>query len=248
MTEQEKKICEKIAKLFAMANDTRTSDGERATAMKLASEMMSKYNLSHDSIKQRDLLEDWAYINDEKGQTYTSIPSWLHSLYGGVYRYFGIFSVAGRDEEGDAILKFAGRELDITLADYCFDIIYHQILVLAEEYRVQEGCRRNSSEHNSYLSGLVYGALQSLKAIVSDVKSETEVKGTSMVALDQALVRHDEAQKYWMSLHPEARISSRGGRVDGAAASRGVAAASGISVRAGVSRTSGSTISIGMRG
>ena len=113
-------------------------------------------------------------------------------------------------------------------------IMYLYILELVDGYRKANKIKKNSQDYNSFCIGCVQEAVSKLKTLLSDVRNTDGVTGKEIIAVDQGLVRYEEARNWWQQQNPDVQLYSGRTRYNSSAAEQGKRAASNISVRAGV--------------
>lgn len=248
--EELNKIMERIAKMIALANDAGATEGEKANAKRMASELMSKYNIREAQLGKRDIKEKSCYSSEASDYKNGRLKSWVSSFYHTIYTAFGVYIVFGKfdKEDKEPLEQFilAGRDVDIQIADYTIEVIYDQVIHKVEDYRKQlkqEGVRWTERIEYSYYHGLLSEVKNTITSLLKDVTaykqpSETtgaltqQAKSNLPTLMDEYQAKYAEAQEYMQQKYSIVN-STRRITQDANAKARGMADAASISVRAG---------------
>ena len=87
----DKKLIERIKKMFALANDKGAAEGEAENAMRMANKLMEKHNLSHIDLHNSEDIT----IKFEDGTKF----NWKRQIYNAVAKVYSCgFFIQGQDQ------------------------------------------------------------------------------------------------------------------------------------------------------
>ena len=168
-------VIDRVRKLMALANDAGAAEGERDNALRMAHNLLTKYNLELSDVGEKEKIEP----RDLHSRTYYGRP-WARVASGAVAElFFCEYLYVGA---GDAKLTrhyFIGRESNATTAMMMAEFIVNSI--------AREGKRRNSLEgtgrnawYRSFCTGAAYRLVSRVKEMMKETPPEAQ-PGTALV-------------------------------------------------------------------
>jgi hypothetical protein len=179
LSDVQKKQLERIMKLLQMTEANGCSKAEAENASNLAKELMTKYNVHLENIKEVSMGSSSYNIQDDEGYALMVIPNWLKVLYNRVNKSFGVFVALGKDEDGYEVLYFSGLQEDKDVADYCTESLQRQISELGEAYRKEHRLRLNSRQYVSFLDSCASAVCDKLSEMLEGINSPHTLKTSS---------------------------------------------------------------------
>jgi len=175
MTNDRKKIADKIQKLLAKAESTGHAP-EADAFRKKAEELMQKHSLTLAQLEEAEFTaHNWT-------PGYKSAPGWYKSLVAGVGSFLGVFTGYDSTSKGEpCVFILGGREQDIELLKYIAQSIKAQVQQLTRDFKERTDASR--ADTNGYRLGVVQRIGERLQDMVKDV---------SDWQAEQALVLADE--------------------------------------------------------
>jgi hypothetical protein len=217
---QDEKIISRVKKMLALANDAGAAEGERDNALRMAYNLIAKYNLTMESIETHGQEQRL----DEKG-SFHGAP-WSVSVTNSIAQlFFCKYYVAKHEGEGrrDYGHHFVGKESNAVTARYMAEFVVTSIL--------NEGGKamRREKETSAWWRSFCIGAADRIRVRVQELRQhEQEANrpaastGTALVLADvyrTELVANDE----WLKAQG-VRLRKGGGAGRGAASGDGRAA------------------------
>ena len=216
------KIQSKIQKLLSLAQSDNENEAKRAAEM--ASELMLKYNLNLQEIKEEKEYTE-SVINDGRKRK-NSLDKYIIDLMG---RYFFVKVLTLRTRTGYSI-SVMGTSENVESALYARDFLTATFKRLWKNYKSDN--RLTEKSRDSYQYGLWLGFREQMEARKKKVEQETGL----VVVKDYALDR------YMASLHGPTYRGKAGARVhDRSAANQGAQDGRNIRIAKGVSSQSTGT-------
>lgn len=196
------RIKQRLAKLLAIAGDSRANINEAAAAAQQAESIMRKYQLDHSDAVMREVrsgqhLKTATSVASAKtnGTKVKKVPPWANLLGTAVSRFNNCGSRIVYTDSGDVGFKFYGYDNDVDLCKWMFDYLVNTINSLAEGYKFTAEYREHGrSAANSYRRGLVTAILSSISKIQAekDAEMQASVTGRGLV-----LVKNEEMLAKW---------------------------------------------------
>jgi len=231
LNDTQKKNLNRVMKLLQMTEANGCTAQEAESAKLQAQKLMDKHNLSANDMATADIKYDKGlYLiidGDEDEYTYTVIPMWRKLILQYVSQSFGVSILFTTDDDGDHMFIRSGTDVDVEVSIYCDQLIAKQIIELAEEYRVENGIRRNSKEINAFLYTISSTVTSNLKEMLEGIQSP----GKSKNSYEEALARKEKALAKYVG-DTGARVSTS--RSKGRYSAAGADAAGRVSVNGAV--------------
>ena len=120
MTEEQKKMVDKVTKLLTLAEGTNHSQ-EAETARRMAIELMAKYNISLSNRVDKESNG----IVDQQLDIYNSHEHYYH-LINAVAKFNDVFVIIVQKSTGQKLLRYIGKESSLSTFDYMRDIVEKQ--------------------------------------------------------------------------------------------------------------------------
>lgn len=177
-------VIERVRKLMALANDAGAAEGERDNALRMAHNLLAKYNLDLAEVGEKDRTEP----RDVHSREYYGRP-WARIASRAIARLF--FCEYLYMASGDAKQTkhyFIGRESNAVTAMMMAEFVVSSI--------AKEGKRRNSREGtgaNAWYRSFCTGAAYRLVARVNEMIRETPLEATPGTALVLASLYQQES-------------------------------------------------------
>jgi len=129
MNDEQKKILAKIKKCLALANSSNQQESE--TAMRQASALMEKYQLSESDIEMANIVENVIKSSARRNPTHheTRLASECASAFD--CTVFGLYDYRA----GNYSWVFVGTKSASKLASYCFDVLSRQLKRDRKQYQ-----------------------------------------------------------------------------------------------------------------
>jgi Protein of unknown function (DUF2786) len=183
----------RIAKLLAIAEDSRANPEEAAAAAGMAEKIMRKYQLDHAEILMVELRKGEAMAtadsvaNAKTNKTLAKeVPPWASFVAVAVGRFNHCGARIAKTERGEACVRFFGYEADVQLCKWMFDYLIATINRLAEEYKWSEDYIENGrSVLTSYRRGVASGIISAIKKLEEARQAEQTSTGTSLMVVKQ---------------------------------------------------------------
>jgi hypothetical protein len=177
LSDVQKKNLNRVMKLLSMTQANGCSANEEAVAKAQAEKLIKAHNLSADDLSGGVIgITEGYYLFDENDETYFKIPVWRRILFQYVNEAFGVSAIGKKDSDGDDMVVRSGTDVDIEIGEYCDEILFFQIIELANEYKEANGLRKNSKQYNSFLSSLTNTVVDNLRTIFEGITSPGKTK------------------------------------------------------------------------
>ena len=184
------KILDRVRKLLAIANDERANEGERDNALRMAHNLLAKYQLDMSDVDAREREKQdprGHFQNDGWNMLWCKdVRNAIAKLFDTTY-YFGRKINATRGEH-----HFVGRESNATTAMLLSDWIIRSILREAD----QRYKHRLTPEGRSFAMGVAYKLYERVDQLKAAKQQEFKEAGYSIVLADASRVELEENGKY----------------------------------------------------
>jgi hypothetical protein len=204
MNPETQKIIERVRKMLNLANDAGAAEGERDNAMRMAHNLMLKFNIDASQLEATGRAQKEARI--EKGLEFYGRP-WARNVAYNVARlFFCSYLTRSKYRSKEAVHLFIGRESNAITAS--------EIARFAVESIMREGKRkqRAAGGDNDWFRSFCWGAANSINRRVSQMLAEAtgqHVPGSSM-ALVVYRNEDSENQSFIDQRYPKLRKSRSG--------------------------------------
>ena len=182
----ENKVLERIKKMIALGNDAAASEGERETALRMAYNLLAKYNLSIS-----DLPEDQNNEARERQDVVISADRWARSLAQAVAKlFFCRYFYSGTGTSGKDKHCFVGRQLNVITSRHMTEYLIKSVK--------REATRRYKSPTSPEGRSFCVGTVDTIRKRVEEmIKADTEsTPGTALVLVTLHQREHDANQKW----------------------------------------------------
>jgi hypothetical protein len=229
------KIIDKVMKLLAMAEGSTFSD-ERATASRMAAEMMAKHQVEMGEIKQEDFVIDQIDSGRKiKDKIETSLINTVSRFCG--TKVYSTGSTAWRPGRSlNATWIVVGKPQDIEATKYMFDMIKNQMDAALNLHRKARGLKYTQMTlgmKNEFRRGFVYGAQNKIYELINMQNNQMKEWGLVVVSgTDLAANWYEASNK-----------TSKGRGMSGNYSTAGYQAGNNVSINKGV--TAGGRLQIG---
>lgn len=183
----EDKVLERVKKMLALGNDAGATEGERETALRMAYNLLAKYNLSLS-----DLPEDQNNEVRERQDTVISADRWARSLAHAVAKLFFCryfyqrTGTSGKDKH-----CFVGRQSNVNTARYMTEYLIKSVK--------REATTRYSSPTSPHGRSFCVGTVDSIRKRVEEmVKTDTESTPGTALVLASLHQREEDANNKWL--------------------------------------------------
>ena len=218
---KEKRIIEKIQKLFALGDSNNAFEAEAATIK--ANELLIKYNLQKDSVFPNDHEEYCTCIV----MTSKRADATMHAL-ADVLKNFLVQPIYCRGEEG-SYLEVVGTRLNVLMADYVANFLIHEFERLWKNAKQTNPTLKGLASKNSFLAGVAKGLNQKLAS--SKERSATK---------NQLIVLKNSLDRATQLVYPQLRKKNvKASRYCKEGALAGEVAGKNISIKPGISQNNG---------
>jgi len=192
-------LMRRLAKLMAIAQDSRANPAEASAAAGMAERIMRKYQIDHADIVMKEIKSgEHMSTADSVATAKTNktivkeVPPWANMLASAVakFNYCGARIVT--TASGDRGIRFFGYESDVQLCKWMYDYLVTTINRLAEEYKWTDDYMENGrSVLTSYRRGVSIGIITAIQKLEKERQQEMTSTGTSlMVVKSDAISAH----------------------------------------------------------
>lgn len=203
MENVENKVLARIKKMLALGNDAAATEAERETALRMAYNLLAKYNLSIS-----DVPGDTQNEAREKQEFMMSADIWARGLCGSIGKlffcnYYFVRHGAGKDGH-----HFIGRQSNVVTATYMAEFVLRSIKKEAtKRYKSP-----TSPEGRSFCVGTVNVICRRVFEMIRTAPEDSK-PGTELVLVKL----HDseaDANKMWLSTELNIEVTKAKGRAD----------------------------------
>lgn len=184
----ENKVLERVKKMIALGKDAGASEAERETALRMAYNLLAKYNLS-----MSDLPEDDSNEARERQDVVISADRWARSLAQAVAKLFFCkyfymrTGTSGKDKH-----CFVGRQSNVITARYMSEFLIKSVK--------REASRRYKSPTTPQGRSFCVGTVDSVRKRVEEmIKQDTESTPGTALVLVSLHQREAEANEKWLN-------------------------------------------------
>lgn len=180
--EDNDKVVSRVKKMLALANDEGAAEGERDNALRMAYNLIAKFNLSMSSIENHGTEQRIDEIGDFRGQVWaTSVTSSIARLFFCHY-YIVRFSATNKMNIQH---HFVGKESNAVTARYMAEFVVTSI--------ISEGRKssRRADQGSAWRRSFFIGAADRIRARVMEMRNEEEVTNKAEVSTGTSLVIAD---------------------------------------------------------
>lgn len=183
----ENKVLERVKKMIALGNDAAATEAERETALRMAYNLLAKYNLSLS-----DLPEDQSNEARERQDVVISADRWARSLAQAVAKlffcryFYSQTGTSGKDKH-----CFVGRQSNVITARYMSEFLIKSVK--------REATSRYKSPTTPQGRSFCVGTVDSIrKRVEVMIKSDTESTPGTALVLVSLHERESTANQKWL--------------------------------------------------
>lgn len=183
----ENKVLERVKKMIALGNDAAATEAERETALRMAYNLLAKYNLSLS-----DLPEDSSNEARERQDVVISADRWARSLAQAVAKlffckyFYSQTGTSGKDKH-----CFVGRQSNVITARYMSEFLIKSVK--------RESTSRYKSPTSPHGRSFCVGTVDSIRKRVEEmVKQDTESTPGTALVLVTLHQREADANSKWL--------------------------------------------------
>lgn len=182
------KILERVKKMVALGNDAAATEAERETALRMAYNLLAKYNLS-----MSDLPEDQNNEARERQDVVISADKWARSLAQAVAKlFFCKYFYSGTGTSGKDKHCFVGRQSNVETARYMSEYLIKSVK--------REATTRYKSPTTPQGRSFCVGTVDSVRKRVEQMlKSDTESAPGTALVLVTLHEREADANEKWLN-------------------------------------------------
>jgi len=184
----ENKVLERVKKMIALGNDAAATEGERETALRMAYNLLAKYNLSIS-----DLPEDQSNEARERQDVVISADRWARSLAQAVAKlffckyFYSRTGTSGKDKH-----CFVGRQSNVITARYMSEFLIKSVK--------REATGRYKSPTSPQGRSFCVGTVDSIRKRVEEmIKTDTESTPGTALVLVSLHEREADANEKWLN-------------------------------------------------
>jgi len=183
----EDKILERVKKMIALGNDSAATDAERETALRMAYNLLAKYNLSIS-----DLPEDQSNEVRERQDIVISADKWARSLAHAVAKlFFCRYFYSSTGTSGKDKLCFVGRQSNVITARYMSEHLIKSVK--------REATARYKSPTSPHGRSFCVGTVDSIrKRVKKMLQQDTDSTPDTALALVSVHKREAAANEQWL--------------------------------------------------
>lgn len=183
----ENKVLERVKKMIALGNDAAATEAERETALRMAYNLLAKYNLSLS-----DLPEDGSNEARERQDVVISADRWARSLAQAVAKlffckyFYSQTGTSGKDKH-----CFVGRQSNVITARYMSEFLIKSVK--------RESTSRYKSPTSPHGRSFCVGTVDSIRKRVEEMlKQDTESTPGTALVLVTLHQREADANSKWL--------------------------------------------------
>lgn len=206
-----------LKRLFAVADDDASADGEIDNAMAAAANLMSLYQIERDDVFEDEdgvNVTKVSYGQDRRYSLYTSLCAWesilckfIVEFVPGVGYYVTRGSLrrnnAGMTKGGKAtMITFYGADSDVTFAGEIFDEVVYFIRAAA---RLRYGTALARGAAASYAEGFSRALLEANQKQTQQLEEQSASDSTSLVVVNRGLAIR-EGGRNWLSKEHDIKL------------------------------------------
>ena len=183
----ENKVLERVKKMMALGNCEGATEAERETALRMAYNLLAKYNLSIS-----DLPSDQDTEARERQDVVISADRWARSLAQAVAKlFFCKYFYIGTGTSGKDKHCFVGRQSNVITARYMSEFLIKSIK--------REASRRYKSPTTPQGRSFCVGTVDSIRKRVEEmIKTDTESTPGTALVLASLHQREADANSKWL--------------------------------------------------
>lgn len=209
MTDENKRIADKIRKLFALANSGYEAEAE--SAMLKAQQLLAEHGLTMSEI-ENDQCQQKQQIIEGVVESYSRPQWWIGFLAAVIADNFRCYSLYTKNCD-KKILRFIGRENDVEIAKEVFtfaaNFLKHQRSVIRQQYKSEHADTFATQYTNEYTHGFIHG-------LQAKFKEQIDKGNWGLVLVkDSDLVAYREQKKTKPGRNPQIQYGKNGGYSDG---------------------------------
>lgn len=181
------KILERVKKMVALGNDAGATEAERETALRMAYNLLAKYNLS-----MADLPEDDSAEARERQDVVISADRWARSLAQAVAKlFFCRYFYSSTGTSGKDKHCFVGRQSNCITARYMSEFLIKSVK--------REATSRYKSPTTPQGRSFCVGTVDSIRKRVEEmIKTDTESTPGTALVLVSLHEREADANQKWL--------------------------------------------------
>lgn len=182
------KILERVKKMVALGNDAGATEAERETALRMAYNLLAKYNLS-----MGDLPEDQSNEARERQDVVISADRWARSLAQAAAKlFFCKYFYSKTGTSGKDRHCFVGRQSNVMTALYMAEYLIKSVK--------REATSRYKSPTTPQGRSFCVGTVDSIRKRVEQmIKTDTESTPGTALVLASLHEREADANKKWLN-------------------------------------------------
>ncbi len=183
----ENKVLERVKKMIALGNDAAATEAERETALRMAYNLLAKYNLS-----MSDLPDDESHEARERQDVVISADRWARSLAQAVAKlFFCKYFYSGTGTSGKDKHCFVGRQSNVITARYMSEFLIKSVK--------REATGRYKSPTSPQGRSFCVGTVDSIRKRVEEmIKTDTESTPGTALVLASLHQREADANSKWL--------------------------------------------------
>jgi hypothetical protein len=183
----ENKVLERVKKMIALGNDAAATEAERETALRMAYNLLAKYNLSIS-----DLPSDQDNEARERQDVVISADRWARSLAQAVAKlFFCKYFYSGTGTSGKDKHCFVGRQSNVITARYMSEFLIKSVK--------REATGRYKSPTSPQGRSFCVGTVDSIRKRVEEmIKTDTESTPGTALVLASLHQREADANSKWL--------------------------------------------------
>ena len=183
----ENKVLERVKKMIALGNDAAATEGERETALRMAYNLLAKYNLSIS-----DLPSDQDNEARERQDVVISADRWARSLAQAVAKlFFCKYFYSSTGTSGKDKHCFVGRQSNVITARYMSEFLIKSVK--------REATGRYKSPTSPQGRSFCVGTVDSIRKRVEEmIKTDTESTPGTALVLASLHKREADANSKWL--------------------------------------------------
>jgi hypothetical protein len=183
----ENKVLERVKKMIALGNDSAATEAERETALRMAYNLLAKYNLSIS-----DLPSEQDNEARERQDVVISADRWARSLAQAVAKlFFCRYFYSGTGTSGKDKHCFVGRQSNVITARYMREFLIKSVK--------REATGRYKSPTSPQGRSFCVGTVDSIRKRVEEmIKTDTESTPGTALVLASLHQREADANSKWL--------------------------------------------------